>query len=228
MSYSGTENLEVMAEARNYNHFLVDCVNRFAPTGTNRYLDFGAGTGTFARMVTATGADVDCVELDDRLRNRLSNEFRAFRTPEDLPQAYDYIYTLNVLEHIDDDGAALHSLHQALKPGGRLLVYVPAFNVLFSEMDRKVGHFRRYRAEELIARIEGASLSTVEWTYVDSIGWLAALAYRLLPTASGQLGERSVRLYDRYVFPASRLLDRAVQRFCGKNLLLVAERPLQP
>ena len=60
--------------------------------------------------------------------------------------------------------------------------------------------------------------------YVDSLGFLAALAYRGLGRADGALDPRSVRLYDRLVFPASRLLDRALHRVVGKNLLLRARR----
>ena len=61
--------------------------------------------------------------------------------------------------------------------------------------------------------------------YADSIGFAAALAYRAIGDDSGQLDERAVRLYDRFVFPASRRLDYLAREFFGKNLVMIARRP---
>ena len=74
-----------------------------------------------------------------------------------MPDAsFNYIYTLNVLEHIEDDAAALRSLHAKLTDGGKLLIYVPAFPVLYTSMDAKVGHVRRYTRDTLMTRVTAA------------------------------------------------------------------------
>jgi SAM-dependent methyltransferase len=139
--------------------------------------------------------------------------------------AFDFAYTLNVLEHIEDDAAALAALHARLRPGGRLLVYVPAFQVLYGPMDRRVGHLRRYRRLDLVRRVRAAGFTIEKSRYADSIGFFAALAFRLLRSDStGDLERSHVRLYDRLVFPLSLALDLLCRPFFGKNVTVVARR----
>ena len=224
--YTGTDNLEVMAEAVNYNAFLHAQVAARARKG-DRILDFGAGIGTFARELARRGHAVACLEPDAAQAQRLVDDgLRVVGDLAELPEAsLDYIYTLNVLEHIDDDGAALRAIASRLRPGGRLLAYVPAFQVLYSSMDRKVGHVRRYRREGLARVVRDAGLDNVVARYVDSLGFLAALAYRVVGNDDGTIDRRALRTYDRFVFPASRVLDRLAGRWFGKNVLLTAEKP---
>ena len=224
--YTGTDNLEVMAEAVNYNAFLHAQVAARARPG-DRILDFGAGIGTFARELVRHGHAVACLEPDPAQAQRLAADgLPVVADLAELPDAsLDYVYTLNVLEHIDDDGAAARGIAAKLKPGGRLLVYVPAFQVLYSSMDRKVGHVRRYRREGLAGVVRNAGMGNVAARYVDSLGFLAALAYRVVGSDDGTIDRRALRTYDRFVFPVSRLLDRLVGRWFGKNVLLTAEKP---
>jgi SAM-dependent methyltransferase len=224
-AYTGVDNLEAMVEARRYNAFLTDAVLRAAGEARSA-LDFGAGVGTFAAMVRERGLDVSCVEVDADLRRVLSERgFTAYAGLEAVAaDSVPFAYSLNVLEHIEDDAAALRALASRLVPGGRVLLYVPAFQVLYSSMDRKVGHFRRYRRAGLLELVRAAGLQPERAEYVDSLGWLASLVFKAIGNAEGDLSPRSVALYDRFVFPASRLLDLGLNRLLGKNLLVVASR----
>lgn len=226
-SYTGTDNLEVMAEAVNYNAFLAGLVRAPMRPG-DRVLDFGAGTGTFALPLAAAGHPPACVEPDPGLAARLRAAGLEVHASADAlpPGGLDYAYSLNVLEHIDDDRGALARLHAALRPGGTLMLYVPAFPLLFSAMDRKVGHVRRYRRGDLQAKCREAGFVVERCRYVDSLGFFAALAYRIGGDRDGGIDRRALALYDRWVFPASRWLDRITGRGFGKNLWLLARRPL--
>ena len=210
-------NLEVMEEAERYNRFLLDLVLPLARG--KRVLDFGAGSGTFARHLIAVGVDVTCVEPDPQLLKDARRDTAGL-----ADRSFDLVYSFNVLEHIPDDLAALAELRRVLKPGGRLVLYVPAFMVLYSAMDRRVGHLRRYRRKPLAELVIQAGLVVDEASYADSLGFLAALAFRAVGPASGTLSPRSVRLYDRCIFPLSRVLDRAFGRVAGKNIVLYAHR----
>jgi hypothetical protein len=95
---------------------------------------------------------------------------------------------------------------------------------LYSNMDRLVGHVRRYRRRDLAARVEAAGFRVREAGYADCVGFAAALVYRVLGR-DGVLDPRQVALYDRAVFPVSRTLDPLFRRAFGKNVLVVAERP---
>ena len=223
--YTGTENLEVMKEAVNYNRALLGLVTTHARKGS-RIVDFGAGVGTFAIPLRQAGFDVECVELDDAQRSVIeASGIPARPTLAGIADAsVDFVYTFNVLEHIDDDGAALAEIGRTLRDRGKLLVYVPAFDLLYTSMDRRVGHLRRYRRGGLRAKVEAAGFDVLAAEYVDSLGFLAALAYRVAGSASGDIDRRALRLYDRFVFPVSRWCDRALKRVIGKNVLIVAER----
>jgi SAM-dependent methyltransferase len=223
--YSGLANLEVMEEAVRYNRFLERLVLSVAPPGA-RLLDFGAGTGRFAARLAAHGVEVLCVEPDKALRAALGR--KALRSTADLAEvpsaSIDAVYSLNVLEHIDDDAGALAELHRVLKPGGRLLLYVPAFMVLYSAMDRRVGHLRRYRKAPLADLVRRAGFSVEDVRYADSLGFAASIGLRMFGNRSGDLSPGTVRFYDRWLFPLSRALDRLLSGFVGKNLVLRATR----
>ena len=131
-----------------------------------------------------------------------------------------------MLEHIEDDSGALAGLYDRLRPGARILIYVPAFACLYSKMDELVGHHRRYRRGDLISKLTAAGFQVERAAYVDSVGFFAALAFRWLGRGDGSLGAGAVRYYDRFIFPLSRILDHVVNAVFGKNLLIVGTRPL--
>jgi SAM-dependent methyltransferase len=189
-------------------------------------LDFGAGTGRLSAALLEHGFDVTCVEPDPELRARLAE--RGLPSVSDLndlgDRSFDYAVSLNVLEHCPDDTRVAQGLHRHLAPDGRCLIYVPAFPLLWTANDALVGHQRRYRRSDLSRLFRDAGFRVDDLRYVDSLGFLATLAYRLIGRSDGQITAASVRLYDRLVLPPSLLLDRALHRLAGKNLLLRARR----
>lgn len=223
--YTGTDNLEVMADAVNYNNFLSSLVLKHARKN-EAIVDFGSGIGTFAREIGKHGFRVHCIEPDAKQAAMIAAAGMPVSTSvDDLPDgSIDYLYTLNVLEHIEDDLAALRALHSKLKPGGKILIYVPAFQVLFSSMDRKVGHFRRYTKGKLTSKLREAQFKVVSARYVDSIGFFASLYFRFAGNESGTLNHKALVFYDRVVFPVSRFCDILLSPFFGKNVVVFAQK----
>ena len=131
---------------------------------------------------------------------------------------------VNVLEHIEDDGAALAELYRVLKPGGRLLLFVPALKFLFSELDRLHGHYRRYHLASLKSLVEKNGFGLRYHRYFDLTG---VLPWWLINT----LGRRTTfnpkiaRIYDLYAVPVTRAIENWISPPFGKNIILVAERP---
>ncbi|MDY6947976.1 MAG: class I SAM-dependent methyltransferase [Pseudomonadota bacterium] len=224
-AYTGVDNLEVMQEAVNYNRYLLDTVRKHAPAG-GKVLDFGAGGGQFAAPLSAHGLNITALEPDQLLQQRLRAQgLQVADSTNELPDAsFDYIYTLNVLEHIEDDEAALRSLHAKLTSKGKLLIYVPAFPVLYTSMDAKVRHVRRYTRKTLMTRVTAAGFHVDRVGYADSIGFFATLLFKLSGNKDGNVSIGALKLYDRAVFPLSRSLDLITRRWFGKNLLLIGTR----
>lgn len=225
-TYSGTDVLAVMEKAVNYNRFLSNLVEKYA-SPNDSILDFGAGTGQFAKVLELKGYEILCVEPDASLNKGLSQAglkaVRSLDLVED--QSIDYGYSLNVLEHLSDDVSALRKLYAKLKPNGRLLVYVPAMLWLYTQLDRRIGHVRRYSMRALSRSLDSAGFSIERMHYVDSLGFLAAAIFKLLGDRDGTLRGESVRIYDRFGFPLSALLDRLLGSIIGKNIFALARRP---
>jgi SAM-dependent methyltransferase len=227
--YTGHHNLQAMREAVNYNRYQYDFIrrqiDRIDETRDVRLLDVGAGIGTYTDMFTGHDrVTVDCVEPDsDQARILQQKGHRVYRDLEDVTGKYDVVYALNVYEHIEDDAAALAEARRCVTDDGVVVIYVPAFMVLFSRHDVMLGHYRRYRVSDMheLARRSGLSLASAR--YCDPVGFVAALVYRLIG-ASGRLSPRSVRVFDRYLFPLSVLLEPLTRGLVGKNVLAVFKR----
>ena len=222
--YAGADNLEVMTQAVRYNAYLFDLLDELLRDDSRPVLDFGAGLGTFAGLLQHRGCSVTCVEPDEAMRSRLERMgLRSHASVAELPGAsYGLIYSFNVLEHIRDDLDTLVQLRHQLAADGRLLLFVPAFQLLYSSMDRKVGHFRRYRMDGLTGLLRDAGYEVDSARYVDSLGFFASLVYRLVGRGDGSIDDRALIVYDRWVFPLSVLIDRLTWRWFGKNLAVVA------
>jgi SAM-dependent methyltransferase len=225
-TYSGHENLLAMQHARNYNDFLGRMIHKYGQ-GYATIVDFGAGVGAFADTAKVWAGRLVCVEPDHKQLVILQSS--GFETVPDislLPDAsVDYVYSVNVLEHIEDDIGVLAEISRKLRPGGRLLIYVPALHWLFTSMDREVGHVRRYSRGELNAKLCGAGYRITRSVYVDSIGVLATLAYKWFANKQkGRINVGALKAYDRFVFPLSLVLDLLLGKLLGKNLLVVCEK----
>ncbi|HUD10520.1 MAG TPA: class I SAM-dependent methyltransferase [Candidatus Saccharimonadales bacterium] len=226
--YTGHENLEAMTEAINYNSYLIKLILQELPdkkTKKIKVLDFGAGSGTYADMLKEKGVEVDCLEPDKKLRTILSQKgYKVLNNVNDLkPESYDLIYALNVFEHIEDDHGNFAALTKTLTKNGIILIYVPAFQSLFSSMDKLVGHHRRYRKTRLRHMASNNNMTILKLHYCDPVGFAAALAFNATRNSTGIISAKSVKLYDTIVFPISTLLEPILKHILGKNVVLVAK-----
>ena len=224
-AYTGTDNLEAMQSARRYNAFLTDLALRSLPAD-GRYLDFGAGIGTFARAVARTGRDVTALDTEpDHVAVMRAEGLHAISSLDGVPDhAFDGAWSFNVLEHIGDDIGALRTVRRVIRPGGILVAYLPALPLLWTSMDDKVRHHRRYTRASLSATLAAAGFATQTCRYADSLGALVTLVYKAIGSREGDITPRSVALYDRFVFPMSHRLDALTHRLGGKNVFAIAVR----
>lgn len=227
--YTGKENLDVMVVAKNYNDFLINEILAVYPDKKQKsakVLDFGSGTGTYADLLKEMGGMVECLEPDKDYQAILKKKGYAVKNHNSQlkDNDYDLIYALNVFEHIEDDAGEMKLLFNKVKKGGHIVVYVPAFQLLFSSMDKNVGHYRRYRLDGMEGIVKDAGFSIVKSGYRDPIGFFAALAFKIAGNSSGDLSANSVKSYDRLLFPTSHTISRITSPLFGKNVLVVAKK----
>ncbi len=198
--------------------------------GGEEVLEFGAGTGALAEVWRVEfGYDPICIEIDPELIDTLQSKgFETFQGIGDIPSKISYIYTSNVLEHILDDVEALKAIRKKMTRGGKIAIYVPALPVLFSDLDRRAGHFRRYKKRELENRVRLAGFEIEKCFYNDCVGVLASMTLRFVgyKNSAGLGGKRSLLIYDKYIYPVSKVLDSLfMKHLIGKNLFLFAVNP---
>jgi 2-polyprenyl-3-methyl-5-hydroxy-6-metoxy-1,4-benzoquinol methylase len=132
-----------------------------------------------------------------------------------VPETFDLVVALDVLEHVEDDDAALRALVAMARPGGRILITVPAIQSLWGSHDRRLHHVRRYDAARL-KRICYASGASIEFqTYFNTLLAPIAIAYRLGERFSGRnLGnqERTPPGPINHVLAGAFSLERHVVR----------------
>lgn len=197
-------------------------------------LEVGAGVGEFAAQFSSldrlvvTDVDPDAVEvMRRRFADRPEVEVRRLDLdagPE-VGAPLETVLSINVLEHIQDDAGALRSLAAVLVPGGSVVLWVPGYQRLYGEFDRKVGHFRRYTPATLSDAVRRAGLEVESVKPVNLLGGIAWwLAVR--KGGTGAPNPKLVALYDRFVVPVTRALERVVRVPFGQSVLCVARKPL--
>jgi 2-polyprenyl-3-methyl-5-hydroxy-6-metoxy-1,4-benzoquinol methylase len=148
-----------------------------------RILDAGCGTGQMLKCLESHG---DAIGLDSssqaigyaRKRGVKRLVQGSITDPPFRDGSFDCVVALDVIEHVDDDIGILTKLHEVVKPGGHLIVTVPAFKVLWSEHDEINQHKRRYRSGELRSLIEDAGFDLKRVTYCNTALFLPVLAMR--------------------------------------------------
>jgi SAM-dependent methyltransferase len=219
------ENLEAMRAARNYNASIAARAGAAAKRCPERLLavDFGAGIGTFTGAVAPLFERTIAVEVEEASLQRLREAGYEVRRElaEIADGTVDFVFSISVLEHIDDDVAVLREFRRVLKPGGRVFIYVPALPVLWSAMDDLVGHRRRYTRHTLRQSLSAAGFGGMRAGYADSLGAMASLLMRAV-RFDGRLTIASVAAYDRWAFPVSRTIDAVTRGACGKNVYFEA------
>lgn len=227
MRYVGKDNLDVMAEAHIYNDYLLASLEKSIDKEHMKILDFGAGKGEFADKVQEAFEKCELIALEpDKSLLCCSNKIdRTISLSEINDDSLDLIYSFNVLEHIENDTQTLAQLYNKLKKNGKLILYVPAFPCLYSDMDKRVGHWRRYTKKELVAKVQNAGFKIVSCHYKDGIGWVASWLYKLQKNSHGNINPRLLKFYDKWVMPFSILWDKITfGLILGKNIWLEAQK----
>lgn len=229
--YSGTE-LDSLAEARSYYAWVV---RQFEPYLGPSVIEVGAGIGTCSefllsvprvRQLTAIEpAENTYPELERRFRDDARvRVLKGYLSEHYRSLSADAFVAVNVLEHVADHIGFLKQAREAIKPGGALLLFVPALPAIYGTLDRAFEHERRYTKRTLRDAIESAGWKPRRISYMNLPGIAAwFMAGRVLRKSN--IAAREAKAYDRLLIPWLSRVESVFPPPIGSNLVAIATKP---
>jgi ubiquinone/menaquinone biosynthesis C-methylase UbiE len=226
-----------LAAASNYHAWLFEQVRPFLG---RKLLEVGGGSGNLtrhlARHAPVTTLDISPEALST-LDERLGPDAQCTTLVGDIGdsalaarlalQRFDTVVSSNVLEHIRDDRAAVANMRIVLEARrGTAAVIVPAHQALFGSLDTAAGHHRRYSRRQLESLFEGCGFRVRHAYYLNALGAIAwyvnGSVLKTVDLNAGSVNAQAL-VFDRYVVPVLRRVERLVQPPFGQSLVLVAQ-----
>jgi len=173
----GKQILDAMQTAGHYNQWILQLIS---PYLTGDVIEIGSGTGNFTALISKTTSRLTATDYNQDYLDILHRHFPKLQTfyfdlespriPMALNQKFDTAVCLNVLEHIANESVALKNIYDVLKPGGKLIISVPAFKFAFGRVDRSLGHIRRYTKKSLNNSLIRHNFTITSCRYLNFLG----------------------------------------------------------
>jgi SAM-dependent methyltransferase len=232
---TGYEALNVLSNAHAFNKWMYSAI---CPYAYDNILEIGSGLGNISKYFILNGDTITLSDIDEYYVDFLKKEFQRFPNVKGylsidlqkkdfkmsypgLAENFDSVFLLNVLEHLEDDSYAIQNCRYMLKKNGILIILVPAYSFLFSEMDKQLNHYRRYTAKKLADKIRKEGFEVQKSFYFNAMGITAWLYGKLMKHKSLPHGE--MKFYNKLV-PIGKVLDKLFFNKIGLSAIAVAKK----
>jgi hypothetical protein len=225
-----SEVLEGLAMAKNHRKWFVAFAT---PLLGDDPIEVSAGLGDYAAewlehtdRMTLTEADPGrLLALKERFAANSGVTVRELLMPSDETANHSAAVSYNVLEHIEDDIGALKTMRSLVRPGGHVIIVVPAFPFAMSPVDIATGHVRRYTRKTMREAMERSGLEIERLHYANSLGLVGYYVSTSLLRQTPGPGPM-VKFYDMFVAPMTRAMERVVRPPFGQSVIAIGRRPL--
>ena len=223
MRFYNSDDLDLFQFAKNWKKYFA---NKISNHIQGDVLEVGAGIGSNTKYLIESNPNIKswtCIEPEKifipRIRENLKNLNINFTvknsTIEGISELFDTIIYLDVLEHIDDTKKEFIEINKRLKLGGKLIILVPAYNFLYNEFDRHVGHIKRYNKKVLKQEIK---YNKVKIFYLDSMGFFASFFNKIL-LKKHLPSKKNILFWDKILIRMSIITDKLIFNRFGKSLI---------
>jgi hypothetical protein len=232
-TYSGNE-LQLFEKAQNWKQYWSKSIKKYV---VGDVLEIGAGIGAnldlFINKSHSNWLAVEPdINLSEIIKRRFSSEEKYCHckivsgTIKQVDPSYkfDAVLYIDVLEHIEFDVLELQMASEKLKIGGSIIVLSPAHNYLFSQFDKKIGHYRRY-SKGMMRDIVPKNLMVEKLFYLDSVGFFASLANKLF-LHSEQPNSTQILFWDKVLIPISKIFDKVTLNHFGKTVVCIMTKKI--
>ena len=229
----GLDILDVVAKAKKLNNWMYETIEPFCKGAV---LEVGSGTGNISEFFVTNKYDISVSDLRENYRIILKDKFNLPENKvldldivapdfdiksKELLNSFDSVFSLNVVEHIKDDDLAIKNMVKLLKPGGNLVILVPAYQALYNNFDTTLEHYRRYNKKSLTKLMGnyGEIISSFYFNAVGTLGWWVSgklFKNKMIP-------EGEMKLYNTLV-PIIKIVDKVTFNKVGLSVICVIKK----
>ena len=214
----------------NANFHIKYCLSFIKKYIKGNVLEIGAGCGSFTRNFMGTNIrKLTLTELDKKnildLKKKFKNKSNVKIVNgiiDRVENKYDTILCLHVLEHIKNDKLEIKKAKEKLKKGGYLIIMVPAHQNIYSNLDKAVGHFRRY--EKKFFKKKLLNLERVNLLSIDSIGYLLYYLNKIFFSKEIYPSDFKIFIWDKFFTPLTILVDFLTNYKFGKCIITIYKK----
>ena len=221
--YNGWE-LESFDEASNFRELQLNKIKKFIKN--KDIIDIGSGNGGLINYYLKETNKVSAIEPSVKLKKVLEAKYKKkiniFLNKKRLKKKYDVILYMDVIEHIKKYNKEIELIKNNLKKDGLIIINVPAFNFLYTDFDKNIGHIKRFSKKDILNISKKHNLKIEKIEYYDSIGFFLILFTKFFFKI--KLNKRNVKnnikIWDSLI-PISKFFDRIFLNLIGKSLICV-------
>jgi SAM-dependent methyltransferase len=231
----GQETLEAIAGAYKFNEWMYQTI---APFTQGKILEVGSGIGNISNFFLKKGDNLYVSDIRKNYCDILKERFAVYPNLGDILlldlvhpdfekafQPYlgyfDSLFALNVVEHIEDDTQAIANCKKLLKPGGNLIILVPAYQGLYNRFDEELYHYRRYNQKTLNALFEKNNIPIIKSFYFNLMGipgwYVSGKLQKNKTIPKGQM-----KLYEMLV-PIFKVIDKITLQQAGLSVITIGK-----
>ena len=196
----------------------------------NDFLEIGAGIGSFTDGYKKKIKNIYLTEVSDENINILKKKYQSDKNInvfgadlDKINSTFNTIAHFNVLEHVEDDVGEIKKCLEKINKNGFLIILVPAHNKLYSNLDKAVGHYKRYEKNFFNnLKIENAEL--IKISYVDCVGYFLYLFNKLIFNKETYPSKFKIFIWDKIFTPLTIIIDFVTRYRFGKNLLCIYKK----